>query len=57
MSKENKVKTRKLTEEELKVVEQIFNRIHALAKRSAGRMGTGFVERQIFVNKVSSMTW
>lgn len=30
MNKENKVETRKLTEEELKVVEQMFNHIHAL---------------------------
>ena len=50
MSKENKVETRKLTEEELKVVEQMFNRIHALAKRSEGRIGVKLVERQIFVN-------
>ena len=25
--------------------------------RSAGRIGVKFVERQIFVNKVSSMNW
>ena len=28
-----------------------------LKKRSAGRIGVKFVERQIFVNKVSSMNW
>ena len=31
--------------------------LNALAKRSAGRIGVKFVERQIFVNKVSSMNW
>ena len=31
--------------------------LNALAKRSAGRMGTGFVERQIFVNKMSLNNW
>ena len=31
--------------------------LNAQAKRSAARMGTGFVERQIFVKKVSSMNW
>ena len=30
VSKDNKVETRKLTEEELKSVEKMFNRIHAL---------------------------
>ena len=31
--------------------------LNALAKRRAGRKGTQFVERRIFVNKVSSMNW
>ena len=31
--------------------------LNALAKRSAGIIGVKFVERQIFVNKVSSMNW
>ena len=31
--------------------------LNALAKRSAGRMGTGFVERRIFVNKMSLNNW
>ena len=31
--------------------------LNALTKRSAGRMGTGFVERRIFVNKNSLNNW
>ena len=30
VNKENKVETHKLTEEEFKIVENMFNRIHAL---------------------------